>query len=87
MVKRIKIPTETKTAIIQKFMLEDNWPSAIRHAARLPSLGKYRNDILDAHGAYTNPNFYIQIGKDPSILIENGKKALIDKFGLSKKST
>ena len=34
------------------------------HCGPLPRLGAHRNAILDAHTAYTNPRFIVQIGRD-----------------------
>jgi Flp pilus assembly protein TadD len=71
----------TKTSIIQGHMAEGDWRNAIRVAARLPRLDKHRNAILDAQGAYENPRFYMQIGRDPGALIAAGHAALIERFG------
>lgn len=54
----------------------EDWRTAVRIAAKFPRLGTYRGAILDAHMAFTNPNFCIGIKKDPSALIEAGKAAL-----------
>jgi hypothetical protein len=56
------------------------WRKAIACAARLPVLGKHREAILDAHGAYVRPKWALQIGKDPDALIAAGIIALKDKF-------
>lgn len=45
-------------------------------------LGAHRNAILDAHSAYTNPRFLVQIGRDVDACIEGGKLALIAAYGL-----
>ena len=34
-----------------------------------------------SHGAYTNPRFFAQIGKDVEALKDAGRAALIDRFG------
>lgn len=39
-----------------------DWQKAISIAAKFPRLGKFRNDILDAHTAYTNPRWAMQFG-------------------------
>jgi Flp pilus assembly protein TadD len=77
----VKIETRTKTDIIKQHMRAGDLREAIRVAARLQRLDKHRNAILDAQGAYTNPRFYIQIGKAPDALIEAGRLALVDRFG------
>lgn len=63
-------------------MAAGDWRRAISAAARLPRLDIHRNAILDAQGAYTNARFYTQIGKDPAALIEAGRVALIERFGV-----
>ena len=62
-------------------MAEGDWRNAIRIAARLPRLDDHRKAILDAQGAYENPRFYFQIGKNPAALIAAGNEALIERFG------
>lgn len=71
---------ETKSSIIRGHMASGDWRKAIAAAARLPVLGKHREAILDAHGAYVRPEWARQIGKDPEALIEGGKSALREKF-------
>jgi hypothetical protein len=76
----------TKTSIIQAHMAAGDWRNAIRIAARLPRLDRHRCAILDAQGAYENPRFYTQIGKDAEPLIEAGAAALRERFGHNKES-
>lgn len=73
---------ETKLSIVKRHMSAGEWQSAIRIAARFPRLGEHRNVILDAHGAYTNPRFFAQLGKDIEAMKTAGQQALIDRFGL-----
>jgi hypothetical protein len=70
----------TKTSIIRGHMEAGDWRKAISVAARLPRLDVHRVAILSAQGAYTNPGFYRQIGKDPETLIAAGKAALLERF-------
>ncbi len=58
------------------------WREAIAIAARFPQLGPQKDAILSAHGAYTNPSFYKQVGKDVEALKEAGKEALKQKYGI-----
>ena len=76
----------TKTSIIHGHMAAGDWRNAIRVAARLPRLDKHRAAILDAQGAYENPRFYEQIGKDAATLIEAGAAALRERFGHNRES-
>lgn len=73
---------ETKLSIVKRHMRAGEWQEAIRLAARFPRLDRHRNAILDAHGAYTNPRFLIQIGRDIDALKAAGQAALLDRFGL-----
>jgi len=38
-------------------------------------------EILDAHGAYTNPRFFAQLGKDVESMKHAGQRALALKYG------
>src|SRR3984893_18841122 len=76
----------TKTSIIRGHMAAGAWRNAIRVAARLPRLDKHRVAILDAQGAYENPRFYAQIGKDAETLIKAGAAALRERFGHNQES-
>ena len=55
---------------------------ALRIAARFPDLGPERAPITRAWAAYSNPEFYRQIGHDPEALILAGLDALRDKYKL-----
>jgi hypothetical protein len=76
----------TKTSVIQGHMGAGDWRNAIRVAARLPQLDRHRAAILDAQGAYENPRFYTQIGKDTETIIEAGAAALRERFGHNQES-
>ena len=71
----------SKASIVREHMAAGRWQDAIRIAARFPRLDQHRGAILDAHGAYTNPRFLVQIGKDVEALKDAGRAALIDRFG------
>ena len=72
---------QTKLSIVKAHMAQNEWDDALRLAAKFPQLGEERNAILSAHGAYTNPRFYTQIGKDIEQLKAAGRAALIHRFG------
>lgn len=76
----------TKTSIIRGHMAAGDWRNAVRIAARLPRLDKHRAAILDAQGAYENPRFYAQIGRDAETIIEAGAAALRERFGHNQES-
>lgn len=71
----------TKLSYVRELMDESRWQEAVRLAARFPSLGQHRAAILDAHTAYTNPRFVVQLGRDVEQTKERGHLALIARFG------
>lgn len=73
--------TISKASAIRKLMDAGLWQEAIKIAARLLRLDRHRCAILDAHGAYTNPRFFAQIGKDVEVLKVAGRVALVERFG------
>lgn len=72
----------TKLDTLKTAAAAGDWKTAFSIAARFPRLGAHRNAILDAHSAYTNPRFLIQIGRDVDACIEAGKSALVAAYGL-----
>lgn len=62
-------------------MSAGRWQEAIRLAARFPRLDQHRSAILDAHMAYTNPRFLVQIGKSIEAAKDLGREALIERYG------
>ena len=73
---------DTKLQTLKNAAAAGDWQKAFSIAARFPRLGAYRNTILDAHSAYTNPRFMAQIGRDAGACIEAGKLALIAAYRL-----
>lgn len=65
-----------KIDVLRHHMANNDWQKAISLANKFPKLGEIKKAIEQAHMAYTNPNFCRQIKKDPTVLIENGIKAL-----------
>jgi len=72
----------TKLETLKMAAAAGDWRQAVAIAARFPRLGAYRAAVLDAHGAYTNPRFMAQIGRDVDACIEAGKLALIAAYRL-----
>jgi hypothetical protein len=71
---------ESKIAILRKMMLANDWISALKFAAKFPRLGQARNAILSAKDAVQNPDFYRQLRKDPTLLIQQGINALVEQY-------
>ena len=61
---------DTKLAKVREAMAKNDWPLAIKHAAKFPSLGEYEVAIRRANDALSNPEFYAQLGYDPEELVE-----------------
>lgn len=72
-----KVAKMTKLDILKTAAAAGDWQKAFSIAARFPRLGEHRGAILDAHMAFTNPRFLVQIGRDVNACIEAGKLALI----------
>lgn len=72
---------KTKLSVVREYMVAGQWQEAIRIAARFPRLDHHRDAILDAHGAYTNPRFLVQIGKNLDAVKAAGQAALLARFG------
>ena len=72
---------QTKLSAVQAAMRANNWPEALRLAAKFQRLGAERDAILEAHTAAANPQWTRQLRKNPDALIEAGRLALIAKYG------
>ena len=70
-----------KLDAVQDAMRADDWPLAIRLAAKFPRLGDESKDIMRAHEALTRPDFQRQLGRDPAALVDAGKAALVRRYG------
>ena len=73
---------KTKLESLKRSAAAGDWRKAVAIAARFPRLGEHRGAILDAHLAYTNPRFLVQIGRDVDECIAAGQSALIVRYGL-----
>jgi hypothetical protein len=73
---------QTKLQTLKDAAACGDWQKAFSIAARFPRLGDHRNAVLDAHSAYTNPRFLVQIGRDVDACIAAGKLALINAYGI-----
>jgi hypothetical protein len=73
---------QTKLQTLKDAAYCGDWQKAFSIAARFPRLGDHRNAVLDAHSAYTNPRFLVQVGRDVDACIAAGKLALINAYGL-----
>ena len=66
-----------KIDILRELIGNNEWQKAIAFAAKFPRLGEYKDEILRAHTAYTNPRFLAQIGRDIEECKQLGINALI----------
>lgn len=73
---------QTKLQTLKDAAACGNWQKAISIASKFSRLGKFRNDILDAHIAYTNPRWTIQFGNDLESCKIKGIEAIKSEFKL-----
>ncbi len=73
---------QTKLQTLKDAAATNDWRKAIAIAARFPRLGAHRGAILDAHMAYTNPRFLVQVGKDVDVCKQLGRDALIAAYSI-----
>ena len=57
-----------------------DWRLAISIASKFGDLGKQAERITRAQSAINNPDFYRQLGKDPSEILAEGKSAMHERF-------
>ena len=72
---------QTKLSQLQDLIAEGNWEKALAFAAKFQRLGEYRNAILDAHLACTNPRWIVCLGKDVEVVKALGIVALKAAYG------
>lgn len=69
-----------KIDTLRELMRTNQWHKAIKFAAKFPRLGQHKDRILAASSALLSPYFYISIGKNPEIIIQDGIAALKEKY-------
>lgn len=74
-----------KIEILRAAMCAGDWQRAVAIAAKFPRLGAVRGAVLDAHMAYTNPRFAVQIGKDIEKMKAAGHAALLQQYSTNEK--
>ena len=73
---------QTKLQTLKDAAAINDWKKAVAIAARFPRLGTIRSAVLDAHMAYTNPRFLVQVGKDVDVCKKSGRDAIIAAYSL-----
>ncbi len=66
----------TKLSVLLDHMEKGEWEKALSLAAKFHDLGEHKEAITRGHNAVVNRTFYIQIKRNPDMLIEAGKEAL-----------
>jgi len=69
-----------KIDVLRKLMQNNEWHKAIKFAAKFPRLDQHKDRILAASSALLSPSFYISIGKNPELVIQDGIAALKEKY-------
>jgi len=73
---------KTKLQTLKDAAAANDWKKAVAIAARFPRLDGIRAAVLDAHMAYTNPRFLVQIGKDVDVCKKLGRDAIIAAYSV-----
>lgn len=73
---------ETKLDLLKKHWASGDKISALRIAARFPRLGAHKATITRGWEAHVRPDFFRQLGKNPSDLIESAFAALVIMYNL-----
>ena len=71
---------ETKLAKLKTAMAANDWPTALRIAARFPRLGEHKTTITRAWAALTNRSVYEQMGHDVDSLVADGVAAIKSRY-------
>ncbi len=77
----MKCPVD-KLGAIRAAAAAGQWGEALRIAASMSHLGKQRGPILTARGAMLNPDFYLELGRNPDALFDEGVKAMKERWSL-----
>jgi hypothetical protein len=72
---------QTKLSQLVALMKAEQWDAAIKFAAKFPDLGDEKANITRAKDAILNPRFYQQLGRDVPALIQEGRAALLRRYG------
>lgn len=69
-----------KIDTLREYAMNEDWHSAIKLAASFPRLGNEKMAITRAKEALVRPDFQIQLGRNPDLLLAEGIKALRNKY-------
>jgi hypothetical protein len=71
---------KTKLGALVEYMKNQEWEKALQLASTFHDLGKHENAIKRAQQAIKNPRFAKQIGVFPEVALQEGIKALKEKY-------
>lgn len=66
--------------VLRSYMAAGDWRAALKLAASWPQLGEHREAIQRGWEAYARPDFQLQLGRNPTQLIAEGKAALVARY-------
>lgn len=72
----------TKIAALRSCASCGDWIGALRIAAKFPRLGDHEAAITRGWSAHQRPDFYREIGHDPSALVAAGVQAIKERYSL-----
>lgn len=73
---------ETQLAKLKAFMAAGDHRAALRLAAGWQRLGPQKARITRAWAALVNPAFYLETGKNPATLINDGIAAIRERYNI-----
>lgn len=71
-----------KIDLLKNAMSSHDWKKALSIASKFPRLGEHKDEIIRAHEALVNPRFYSQLGFNIDEIIQNGIRALQERYPL-----
>lgn len=71
----------TKLSRLRELTAAGDWHAAIRLAASFPELGEAKVAVSRAASAMTAPGIYEQMGESPKQLVEEGVRAICERYG------
>ena len=74
-------PKPDKVQELERSVAKEDWPNALRIAAKFRLSGEERTAIQRGYEALRCPDFYRSIGMDPDALYQAGIQALRRRWG------
>lgn len=73
---------QKKIDLLRGYTKNNDWNAAIKLAGSFPNLGEHKRTITKAKEAILRPEFQMQLGRDPNVLISEGVLAIKARYKL-----